>query len=51
LLTNDAELNGPLKAEVIAAATAISRDLGQQIEPHELGPNGPNLQANRQSAV
>lgn len=30
LLTNDAELNGPLKAEVIAAANAISRDLGRQ---------------------
>jgi DNA-binding IclR family transcriptional regulator len=28
LLTNDAELNGPLKAEVLAAADAISRDLG-----------------------
>jgi DNA-binding IclR family transcriptional regulator len=28
LLTNDAELNGPLKAEVLAAAGAISRDLG-----------------------
>lgn len=30
LLTNDAELNGPLKTEVIAAANAISRDLGRQ---------------------
>ncbi|SDO55122.1 IclR family transcriptional regulator [Afipia sp. GAS231] len=30
LLTNDAELNGPLKAEVLAAAEAISRDLGHQ---------------------
>lgn len=30
LLTNDAELNGPLKAEVVAAAEAISRDLGHQ---------------------
>ncbi len=28
LFTNDAELNGPLKAEVLAAAAAISRDLG-----------------------
>ena len=28
ILTNDAELNGPLKAEVIAAAAAISRELG-----------------------
>src|SRR3569833_847150 len=30
LLTSDAELNGPLKAEVIAAAQAISRDLGRK---------------------
>ena len=30
LLTSDAELNGPLKAEVIAAAQAISRDLGHK---------------------
>jgi DNA-binding IclR family transcriptional regulator len=30
LLTNDAELNGPLKTDVIAAANAISRDLGRQ---------------------
>jgi DNA-binding IclR family transcriptional regulator len=30
LLTNDAELNGPLKAEVLAAADAISRDLGYE---------------------
>ena len=30
LFTNDAELNGPLKAEVIAAAEAISRDLGRK---------------------
>jgi DNA-binding IclR family transcriptional regulator len=30
LLTNDAELNGPLKAEVLAAAAAISRDLGDK---------------------
>ena len=30
LLTNDVELNGPLKAEVLAAAEAISRDLGHQ---------------------
>ena len=30
LLTNDTELNGPLKAEVLAAANAISRDLGYQ---------------------
>lgn len=30
LLTNDAELNGPLKAEVLAVAEAISRNLGHQ---------------------
>jgi len=30
LLTSEAELNGPLKAEVMAAADAISRDLGHQ---------------------
>lgn len=30
LLTNDSELYGPLKADVIAAAQAISRDLGHQ---------------------
>ena len=30
LLTNDTELNGPLKGEVLAAANAISRDLGHQ---------------------
>jgi DNA-binding IclR family transcriptional regulator len=32
LLTNDGELNGPLKAEVLAAADAISRDLGHDAE-------------------
>ena len=30
LLTSDAELNGPLKADVIATAQAISRDLGHK---------------------
>jgi DNA-binding IclR family transcriptional regulator len=30
LLTSDAELNGPLKVEVIAAAQEISRDLGHK---------------------
>jgi DNA-binding IclR family transcriptional regulator len=30
LLTNDVELNGTLKAEVLAAAEAISRDLGHE---------------------
>jgi len=35
LLTDEAELNGPLKAEVLAAAEAISRDLGHQAAPHD----------------
>lgn len=30
LFTTDSELNGPLKAEVVSAAQAISRDLGRQ---------------------
>lgn len=30
LFTSDTELNGPLKAEVVAAAQAISRELGRQ---------------------
>lgn len=33
LFTSDAELNGPLKTEVLAAADAISRDLGRQSGP------------------
>jgi DNA-binding IclR family transcriptional regulator len=33
LLTDEAELNGLLKSEVVATAAAISRDLGQQTEP------------------
>jgi DNA-binding IclR family transcriptional regulator len=33
LFTNDAELQGPLKAEVLAAADAISRDLGRKTQP------------------
>lgn len=47
LLTNETELNGPLKEEVIAAAAAISRDLGQQAAP---GHGGQNLQHGRRSA-
>jgi DNA-binding IclR family transcriptional regulator len=35
LLTGDAELNGPLKAEVMAAAAAISKDLGRQVGPRQ----------------
>jgi DNA-binding IclR family transcriptional regulator len=50
LLTNEAELNGPLKAEVTAAAAAISRHLGQQTEARQAGANGPNLKHGRQSA-
>lgn len=30
MFTNDVELNGPLRAEVVAAAEAISRDLGRK---------------------
>lgn len=37
LLTNDTELNGPLKAEVLAVADAISRDLGHQVRPDGTG--------------
>jgi DNA-binding IclR family transcriptional regulator len=33
LLTSEAELNGALKAEVLAAAAAISRDLGRKSGP------------------
>ncbi len=47
LLTNEAELSGPLKAEVIAAAAAISRDLGQQ---GDLGQGGQTMQCGRRSA-
>ncbi len=32
LLTNETELNGPLREEVLAAAAAISRDLGHRAE-------------------
>ena len=39
LFTSEAELNGPLKAEVEAAAEAISRDLGRKdSEPAEIQP-------------
>ncbi len=31
LYTSEAELNGPLKAEVLAAADAVSRDLGRRV--------------------
>lgn len=37
LLTNDTELNGPLKAEVLAVADAISRDLGHQARSDTAG--------------
>src|SRR5262249_33604000 len=45
LFTSEAELNGPLKAEVLAAATAISRDLG--LNSAGPLPEGP---ADRQTA-
>ena len=32
LLTSEAELNGPLKKEVLAAANAISHDLGHRAD-------------------
>jgi IclR family pca regulon transcriptional regulator len=37
LLTNEAELNGPLKNEVLAAAAAISHDLGHRSEAEDDG--------------
>ncbi len=40
LLTSDAELDGPLKAEVLATAEAISRDLGYR--PHDEENDGAN---------
>jgi DNA-binding IclR family transcriptional regulator len=38
LFTNDAELNGPLKAEVVAVAAAISQDLGRRPAGDDAGP-------------
>jgi DNA-binding IclR family transcriptional regulator len=49
LLANEVELNGPLRAEVLAAAAAISRDLGQQTEPVQT-VDVQNLQHGRRSA-
>jgi DNA-binding IclR family transcriptional regulator len=49
LLANEVELNGPLKAEVTAAAAAISRDLGQQTEPAQV-VGEQSLQHGRRSA-
>jgi len=49
LLANEVELNGPLKAEVMAAAAAISRDLGQQTEPVQT-VGEQSLQPGRRSA-
>lgn len=43
LLTSDAELNGPLKAEVIATAQAVSSDLGHKAAVEA----GPGPQASR----
>jgi DNA-binding IclR family transcriptional regulator len=50
LLTDEAELNGPLKDEVIAAAAAISRDLGQQAAPNRIAGKEHSLQHGRRSA-
>jgi len=49
LLANEVELNGPLRAEVMAAAAAISRDLGQQADPVQM-VGDQNLQHGRRSA-
>jgi DNA-binding IclR family transcriptional regulator len=49
LLTDEAELNGPLKSEVVATAAAISRDLGQQTEPLSIAGE-QDLQHGRRSA-
>jgi len=53
LFTNDAELNGALKAEVIATAQAISQDLGSQdLGSKDLGRNaaGPGAAPPRKSS-
>jgi DNA-binding IclR family transcriptional regulator len=42
IFTNDAELNGALKAEVVAAAEAISRDLGRKIAPEPRSADSPS---------
>jgi DNA-binding IclR family transcriptional regulator len=49
LLANEVELNGPLRAEVLATAAAISRDLGQQIDSVQMA-DVQNLQHGRRSA-
>jgi hypothetical protein len=53
LFTNDAELNGALKAEVIATAQAISQDLGSQdLGSKDLGRHaaGPGAAPPRKSS-
>jgi len=40
LYTSEDELDGPLKTEVLTAAAAISRDLGQRVTAPSLGFNG-----------
>ncbi len=37
ILTSEAELNGPLKLEVLAAAEGISRDLGHRLDEAKIG--------------
>jgi len=49
LLTDEAELSGPLKSEVVATAATISRDLGQQTEPVSTAGE-QDLQHGRRSA-
>ena len=46
LLTTEAELNGPLKAEVLAAANAISHDLGHGAAAEFTGNVSPTAQQN-----
>lgn len=48
LLTNDTELNGPLKAEVLAVADAISRDLGHQARSDTDGNKTPSVRRSTQ---
>lgn len=48
LLTNDTELNGPLKAEVLAVADSISCDLGHQARPDTDGTETPSARRSTQ---
>jgi DNA-binding IclR family transcriptional regulator len=48
IFTNEAELNGPLKAEVVATAQAISHDLGRKVAPEP--PQGGTASAHQFTA-